>query len=203
MKKYKEIEFIYRSIDPNEIQKKLKKIGATKQFDSLFESIVFDYSDFHLNKKSAWVRLRKENGVIRLSYKKRLGVIGNKLEKHTGITEIELTVSNFEDTIAFLKSIGLIIKYRQEKRRIQWIKNGVYFDIDFWPYINPILEIESSSVKKINVAAKSLDLDPNKKENINTFFLYRQAGIDLLKYKEITFKKLIKRTDYKHPNMKK
>ena len=197
MSSNEEIEFIFPNIDPDKIEKRLIGMGAEKKFDQLFESVVFDYPDFRLNNDSAWIRLRKEGDIIRLAFKKRLGVESdgdsNQNSVHTGTQEIEFDVSDFQKVIDYHLAVGFVIKYHQEKRRIRYTKNGVEFDIDFWPYINPLLEIESDSEEKIDSAILELGLNPNDKKSVNSFFLYREAGIDLLDYEKITFSELVKR----------
>ncbi|MCB9809025.1 CYTH domain-containing protein [Candidatus Nomurabacteria bacterium] len=190
---HQEIEYTFTNIEPKILEQQLIDLGAEKQFDMVFESVVFDYPDFRLNEKSAWVRLRKEGEKIMLAYKERLGVHGNENAHHDGTKEIEFGVTDFEAAIEFMKSLGLIIKYHQEKRRIRYTKDGVEFDIDFWPYIDPILEIESDSEEKIDEAAAALGFEPEDKKSVNSFFLYKEAGIDLLEYEKITFSELKKR----------
>lgn len=203
-KENQEIEFLFDKIDPVEIEKRLIKIGAEKKFDTLFESVVFDYPDFRLNNNSAWIRLRKEGDKVMLAFKKRLGVESggdsNEYSEHSGMEEIEFEISDFQKAIDYHLAIGFVIKYHQEKRRIRYIKNGVEFDIDFWPYIDPLLEIESDSIDKIDMAILDLGLRVKDKRSVNTFFIYREAGIDLLDYEKITFADLVKRKN-KIPNL--
>ncbi len=119
MKKNREIEFLFDKIDPKDIEDRIIRIGAKKQFDMVFESVTFDYPDFRLNNDSAWIRLRKEGDIVKLAFKKRLGVKSesdsNNIIEHSGMEEIEFEISDFQKAIDYHLAIGFVIKYHQEK----------------------------------------------------------------------------------------
>lgn len=183
-----EIEVVYTDIDVGGLELKLKEIGAEKIKEIFYKSVVFDYPDLRLNEKGAWIRLRDNGEKIKLAYKERLGMnegVGDG--EDLGMKEVEFQVSDFQSAIDFMLSIGLSIKFQQEKKRIRWKKDGVVFDIDTWPRLNPCLEIEANNMQKIDGAILELGFDPEKKRIINNFEIYKEAGIDILKYKKITF----------------
>lgn len=183
-----EIEVVYTDINIAEIEKKLAKIGAKKISDIFYKITVFDYPDLRLNSKGAWLRLRDDGKKVELTYKERQGM--NKGKSHgedKGMKEIEIEVSDFKKTIQLLLSLGVIEKFYQEKKRIRWQKGDVTFDIDIWPKLNPYLEIESDSMDKIDESIKELGLDISKKRIINNFMIYKENGIDILKYQRMGF----------------
>jgi adenylate cyclase class IV len=107
--------------------------------------------------------------------------------------EIEINVSDFNKTAELLDKIGFIEKFYQENKRIRYQLDDIEFDIDFWPQLDPYLEIEAHSWEKIDEAIKLLELNPEDKRIFSTNQIYKLKDIDELDYKEITFNGLIKK----------
>jgi len=192
--KEEEIEVKFLNIDVAVIEKKLHSLGANKVFEKLYKRKVFDYPDLRLDKTNAWVRLRDEGEKIMLSFKQRLGVSSGDGSSNDGsMKEIEIEVSDFNKMTSFLLEIGLIEKFYMENKRIRYILGDIEFDIDFWPQLEPYLEIEAPTWDKINEAIKILGLNPNDKKIFSTTQVYKLKGIDDKDYKEITFDGMIKR----------
>lgn len=191
-----EIEAKFLDINPDEIQKKLGKIGAKKVGEYFYRRRVFDYPDFRLDKQGAWIRVRDEGDKITLNFKKRLGI-----KTHDGTTsddsmeEIEIIVSDFDRTVAFLLAVGFIEKFYQETKRVRWMKGDIEFDIDTWPKLKPYLEIEAPSWEKIDEAIKILGLNPENKKIFSTNQIYKLQGINELDYKRIAFDGFVKRDE--------
>lgn len=189
-----EIEVKFLNIDSELIEAKLVKIGAEKVFEKLFRRRVFDYPDLRLDSAGAWIRIRDEGGKITLSFKQRTGI-----KTHDGKTddksmeEIEVEVSDFEKISQFMIKIGLKEKFYEENRRIQYKLDGVEFDIDFWPKLDPYLEIEAPNWEKINWAIELLGLDPEAKRIFSTTQIYELNGIIEKDYSEITFERMVKK----------
>jgi adenylate cyclase class 2 len=187
-----ECEVKYIDINPIEIEKKLISIGAKKQFDRTYRRIVFDYPGLPMDKDCAWLRLRDEGDKITLGYKKRIN------PKHDGsnddsMEEVEVEVSDYDKTVILLEKIGLIHKFLQENRRIRYTKDDLEYDIEFWPEINPYIEIEAPSWERVDDAIKLLELDPKDKKIYSNFQIYKMKGIDLRDYSEITFEGMKKK----------
>lgn len=189
-----EIEVKFLNIKPNIIERKLRKIGAKKIFNKLYKRRVFDYPDLRLHKKGAWIRVRDEGDKITLTFKQRIGVKSHdgKINDKT-MQEIEVEVKDFDKTANLLRAVGLEEKFYEENRRIRYKLGEIEFDIDFWPKLKPYLEIEAPSWKEINKAIKLLEFDPKNKRIFSTYQIYQLAGINEEDYKEITFKKLVKK----------
>ena len=189
-----EIEVKFLNIDSDLVQKRLKEVGAKKIFDRLYRRKVFDYPDLRLNNKGAWIRIRDEGDRITLAFKQRIGI-----EVHNGKTndktmeEIEIKISSFEKMAEILCKIGLKEKFYEENRRIRYQLGDIEFDIDFWPKLEPYLEIETSSWEEIDKAIKLLNLNPKDKKIFSTYQIYQLQGIDENDYQEITFKKMVKK----------
>ncbi len=187
-----EIEVKFLNIDAAAMADKLESLGAKKLFDRIYRVITFDYPDLRLNEQAAWVRLRDEGEQVTLAFKQRLGT-GKSGENDKGMLEHETVVSNFDQTAEIMRKIGLTEKFNEEKRRIRYVHNGIEYDIDEMPLLKPYLEIEASSWEEIDAAIKLLELDDKDKKICSAFQIYEQAGINMLDYKILTFKKQIKR----------
>lgn len=189
-----EIEVKFLNIDPEEIQKKLLGIGARKVGEYFYRRQVFDYPGFPLNEKGAWLRLRDEGDKVTLGFKQRMGIKAHDgSTSDSGMEEIEIVVSDFDKTKALLLKLGLIEKFYQENKRIRYVKDGVEFDIDFWPKLEPYLEVEGPSWGKVNEAIAALGLNLEDKKIFSTNQIYKMKGIDELDYAQITFDGFVRR----------
>ena len=189
-----EIEVKFLAIDPVEIQKKLRGIGAKKVFDKIYRRRVFDYPDLRLNNQGAWIRIRDEGDKVTFSFKQRLGIKSDDGSSNdSSMEEVEIIVNDFEKTAKLLEKIGLKQKFYEENRRIRYVLKDIEFDIDFWPGLEPYLEIETNSWKKIDQAINQLKLNPQDKKIFSTYQIYQQKGIDENDFSQITFEKMVKK----------
>lgn len=188
-----ECEVKFLDINVDQISNKIEKLGGIKQFDRVFRRIVFDYPDLRLNdQKHAWVRLRDEGDKVTLSYKQRLD-IGDGTSNDRSMLEHEVVVSDFEQTAEILRNIGLADKFYEENRRVQYRIGEVELDIDYWPKLNPYLEIEAPSWELVHDMIEKLELNPDDKKIFSTHQIYAQAGINENDYSKITFDEMVKR----------
>ncbi|MEK9147420.1 MAG: class IV adenylate cyclase [Patescibacteria group bacterium] len=191
-----EIEVKFLDINPEKIQEKLKDIGAEKQGEYFYRRRIFDYPDLRLDKEGAWIRLRDEGNKITLAFKKRIGIKAHDGKySDSGMKEIEIEVSDFDKTGLLLEQLGFIEKFYQENKRIRWVKGDIEFDIDFWPKLNPYLEIEAPSWDKIDKAILLLGLDKKDKKIFSTQQVYRLKGINEIDYQKMTFGGFVKKKD--------
>ena len=184
-----EIEVKFLNINPEEIQEKLKNIGAKKTGEFFLRWSAFDYPDLRLDKKGAWIRLRDEgNGKVTLTYKKRLGIKSRDGNiNDSGMEEIESYVDDFNKVALILKKIGFIEKHYAEKKRIRWEKDEIEFDIDKCPELDYYLEIETTTWDKIDLAINLLELNPDEKKIFSVNQIYAMKGIKVKELKRITF----------------
>lgn len=189
-----EIEVKFLEVNVEELEEKLKDIGATKVGETLSRITNFDYPDYRLKADKAWIRLRSEFGKTTLTYKQRLGVTSEDgSTRDAGMKEIEISVDDFDTTKSFLHAIGLIEKFSQERKRIRWTKEDVEFDIDTWPLLPSYLEIEGPSMEKIQKISEELSFDWST-HFIGSFSqICQKAGFDDHDYTIFTFKEQIKR----------
>ena len=189
-----EIEVKFLNINSAVVQKKLEKIGAKRVGEYFYRRRVFDYPDWRLDKQGAWLRLRDEEDKITLSFKQRLGIKSHDgTTEDSGMEEVEIEVNDFEKTVILLNKLGFIEKHYAENKRIRWIKDGIEFDIDTFPELEPYLEIEAPSWKKIDEAIEWLELNPSEKKIFSTNQIYALKGILVTDYTRLAFDGLIKR----------
>lgn len=186
-----EIEVKILNINIEEVENKLKEIGAKRIGEFIQKWKTFDYPDWRLDKEGAWVRLRDEgNEKITLSFKKRLGmkdregISGND----DGMEEIEIYVNDFNATALIFEKIGFIEKHYTEKKRIKWLKDDVEFDIDIYPEIEPYLEIETTSWEKIDEMVLLLGFKLEDKKIFSANQVYALKGIKVSEMQRMTFK---------------
>lgn len=141
--------------------------------------------DFIPVQKGRWIRLRSNGKVTTLTVKevKSLRVDGTK--------ELEIVVSNFDDTNEILMKLGYIPRTFQENFRIEYTLGGVNFDLDKWPMIPPHLEIEGKSEEDVLKAVKLLGWsgDDMTAQDIDTVYS-KIYGIDLNSIKMLKFSEL-------------
>lgn len=114
---------------------------------------ILDYPDRRMQeKKWAFIRVRDEGEKTTLTYKQfdKLSVDGAK--------EIEVVVSDFNDTIGIFTAIGLELKSFQESKRETWKVGDVEIMLDEWPWLDPYIEIEAASEEILKQVAGELDL---------------------------------------------
>lgn len=146
-----EIEVKFLHVDFETIHDQLRTNGAVcTQPMRLMRRVVMDFPGRSLqNDKSAWVRIRDEGNKITLTYKQATEHVFG------GASEIEIDVSSYEDSIALLQSIGLVVYTDQETNRETWILDNVEIVLDDWPWLDSYIEIEGATKEAVKeVAAK-------------------------------------------------
>lgn len=140
-----EIEATFIDINKDELHEKLKQAGAKLlQPEVLMKRVVFGLNDH------SFLRVRDEGNQIIMTYKDVQSLT------LTGTQEINVEVSNYQDTIDILKASGLRAKADQETLREKWELDEVELDIDTWPWIPSYVEIEGPSVEKVQEVAQKL-----------------------------------------------
>ncbi|MFH1508928.1 MAG: class IV adenylate cyclase [bacterium] len=189
-----ECEVKFLNVNIEELETKLKKLGAKKVGEFHYKRRVYDYPDRRLDKKGAWIRLRTDDKKTTLCYKERIGI-----KSHDGKTndktfhEVEFEVSDFEKAKEFMDNLGFKEKFYEENTRIRYMLNDIEFDIDTWPLLKPYLEIEAPTWDQVNEGIKLLELDPKDKKIFSTYQVYQLEGIDEFDFSVLTFAKQIKK----------
>ena len=188
-----EIEVKFLDIDKDKIEKDLKNLGAVLvgQFDYRLKP--YDFPDLKLSKeRNAWVRLRDEGKRVTLSYKERLGVGDNPL-KDQGMKEIEVEVSDFDDTSKLLEEIGLAPKVYEERKRTRYTLDGVECDIDEWPLIPPYIELEGDTIEEIKEISDKLGFKWEDHVVCSALQVLHNYGVNPHDYSVFTFEKQVKK----------
>lgn len=192
---HEEIEAKYLNINPAELEKKLAAIGAKRVGEMFYIAHSFDYPDWRLDKEHSWLRLRTDGKETTLTFKKRIGVKASGGQANDdGMEEVEVKVDDFEKTKLIIHKLGFVDKRYMEKKRIRWEKDGVEYDIDFWPELKPYLEIEADSWERVDKAALELGLDLADKKVFSASQAYSVGGINVNEYSRLAFDGLVKRT---------
>ena len=151
-----EYEAKFTNIDKDNIREKLKAFGVSLiKPEFLQKRVVFNLPTGH-EIQGGWLRVRDEVDKITMSLKV---VDGSRIEDQK---EICLNVDSFEEAEKFLRALGCQKKSYQENKRELWRLKDVEITIDEWPFIEPFIEIESTSEEKVKEAAEDLGFDYNQ-----------------------------------------
>jgi len=180
IKESKEIEARWINLDASEMVKRLKKIGAKKTGDFFFREWIFSYDDWV--KDNRRIRVRTDGVTTWLTYK------SNATWAIDSTEEMEVTVSSAEETVKLLRAIGITQRRIQEKKRQTFTLGDITFDIDFWPKIPMVFEIEGPSEKKVKEGAKLVGLDWNDAIFVDQAWVHKNYyNIDLFKITDYRF----------------
>lgn len=180
-----EIEIKFLDVNPVEIEKKLQSLGAEKISDDIYEEWLFKRPEW-INVRGR-VRIRKAGKEVTIAYKE------TTKKTSEGNPEIEFIVSSLEAAHSFIEKMDIPLVRHQQKRRIHYTYNGVSVDIDFWPLIPPLIEIEGKTLLEVKRMARQLDLD--EETAVDALQIHQEIyGINLSDIKEMVFTK----TQLKH-----
>lgn len=174
-KKYTEYEIKILGVDIGKLKQALSKHNFKQTPRYLFKRRVYDLQD------GGWLRLRTDGKTTTLTYKKF------HFDSIDGVEEIEITVSDFEDTNKILEKSGLVIRNYQENYRTEFTNSEIEISIDEWPLIKPYVEIEGKSVRIVEKYLELLNLNKHKTTSKPTSYVYELAKIDILAIKKLKF----------------
>lgn len=159
-----EYEVRVLEIDKDKLIKKLENLGAKKIADFDYKRRIFNFNPV-TDKK--WIRLRTDGNKTSLTIKelKSLEIDGTK--------EMEIEVSDFEETNNILNELGYYSHTYQENKRTRYVLNDVELDIDTWPYIPTYLEIEGKDEQAVRDMIKLLEVDESKVTSIDVQGVFR------------------------------
>lgn len=174
-----EYEVRVLEIDKDELVKKIEKLGAKKIADFNYKRRIYNFNPAVPQK---WIRLRTDGNKTTLTIKKleSLEIDGTK--------EMEIEVSDFEETNKILNELGYNSHTYQENKRTRYVLNDVELDIDSWPYIPTYLEIEGKDEKSVLDMIEKLGLNKEKITALDVQSIYKDIyGIDISNMKELKF----------------
>ena len=159
----KEIEARILEVDVSEMRRRLKQIGAKKVFDGKVHTIIFDFSSESLKRKGQMLRLRTFGKQAVLCYKGK----PNASKKFKLKEEIEVSVDNFKDTALILKRLGFKKMWSYTKRRESYKLGKATVEIDKYPKIPALIEIEAPTGKEVVALVKKLGYEMKDTTNAN------------------------------------
>ncbi len=163
-----EYEVRVLEIDVEDVKKRLKKIGASYEFDLLQKRYVYDFIPKVGGK---WIRLRTNGLSTTLTIK---NIVSSEID---GTQELEITVDDFEKTNLILNELGYEAKSYQENRRIQYEYGDVEIDIDYWPEIPTYLEIEGTSEEDVYDVLNKLGFKKEDATTRDVMGIYEDYGV--------------------------
>ncbi len=157
----KEIEVKILEVNPAEIRKKLKALGAQKFFDGEVHAIYLDTPDKSIKKSDMVLRVRTAGDRVELCVKgKREKSVFKKSE------EIEVTTSSFKDTLAILEMLGFHPWHESRRRRECYRLNNIKFDMDHYKTMPSFLEVEAPTEKEVETYVKKLGFTMKQTTNM-------------------------------------
>ena len=175
-----EIEIKFLDVDAAGVEAKLLALGAQKVYNHVFEEWILAKPEWQ--EYRGRVRLRAEIDKTTLAYKE------TTKKTSEGNVEIEFTVSNQAQALQFLDKIGIPVIRHQQKRRIHFLLNNVEVDIDFWPKIPPLIEIEGKSLDELEYVAKQLGFEMKDTCTFDALQIIQDIyHVDLTNVKEYVF----------------
>ncbi len=151
-----EYEATFCHINVDKIREKIKNLKG-KLIKPKFNQkrTVFNFPKGH-EIKGGWLRVRDEADKITMTLKV---IESNKSIE--GQKEIELIVNNYNNAVNLLKTIGAEEKAIQETKREIWELDGVELMIDWWPFLDPIIEIEGKNITDVKKISEKLGFNWN------------------------------------------
>ena len=174
-----EYEVRILDINKDEIIKKLENLGAQKVSDFNYKRRVYNFNPPTDHK---WIRLRTDGKKTTLTIK--------KIESFSidGTKEMEIEVSDFEETNKMLEEMGYKAHTYQENKRIRYVLNDVELDIDSWPYIPTYLEIEGKSENAVKEMMELLNVDKEKATSLDVQGVFKEFyNIDIAEVPVVKF----------------
>jgi adenylate cyclase class 2 len=166
------------NINVDKVRKTILSLGGKKVKDYDFRRYVFDVIP---KRDSTWVRLRSDGSKTTLTVKE---IVNDSI---SGTNEWEVFVSDIDTALKILEKIGIRPRGYQENKREQYEFDGAEVSIDFWPKLNPYLEIEAESEEKVRKIAKRLGFSSKEITGDGNAKIYASVGIDINNVKEMKF----------------
>ena len=146
-----EYEATFIDINVGHIRETLQALGGVlKRPQFMQKRMVYSFPKGH-EIQGGFLRVRDEGDKITMSIKimEASGTID-------GQKEIELTVNSYNNATQFLQTIGAEPRSEQESKRELWELNDTQIMIDWWPFLEPFIEIEGPSEDAVKNVANTL-----------------------------------------------
>ena len=179
-----ELKEIYSDLNISNFDE-LFKLPPKKIISSFKKSKLFMNSISNsLINPNKWIRLRKSNEKVELTVKHIFEKSSKKIQK---VREIEINVSDLDETNKLLESIGIVRRNYQEKIRYSYKYKTAEIEIDLWPMLEAYMEIECDDENIIDEIIKKLEFDSKEIVSLNTEQLYKRKNINILEISDLKF----------------
>lgn len=162
-KQHREIEAKILDVDPKAVQAKLKALGAKLEQEVRLAQVIWLIEE-------GSIRVRKStDGSIRLTFKKQ---VPGKL----GYEEWEIDIENYETAVSMFDQIIPSPRLRLEfpHKRQDWYLDGALININWFPAVLPLVEIEAKSEKQVRDIARRLGFVPKNLINKGIITILRE-----------------------------
>ena len=150
-----EIEIKILDTKHEDLEPKLISLGAKKIFDDELYAVFFDTENSIIKNSNQTFRLRKEGTKTYMTHKKKIPSKSAKIRD-----EIEIEVSNFDDTKKIISALGFKEICSLKKTRVSYKLNDVKFEFDTfqgqYDFIPEFLEIEAKDIDTLYKYVKLL-----------------------------------------------
>lgn len=165
-------------VDPDALEELILERGGQKLGEKFMRRYVYDIDPAD---ESKWIRLRDSGAETTLTVKQ---ITSDAID---GTHEVEIGVDDFSGTNELLNMLGFTPKSYQENKRVSFILDGAQVEIDTWPQIPPLMEIEGGSKEEVVRVAGLLGYVEEQLTGENTIKVYARYGIDLTAIKDLRF----------------
>lgn len=168
----KEIEVKILEIDPKEIVAKLKDLGAKKVESGIVKITAFDFPDDRLMNKGSYVRVRTFGHRTELVLKQLVDRGAHKI-----MEEIETNVDDYDATLRLFDTLGMKVFAKHEKYRATYTLGNMKFELDKYPSIPWMMEVEAPTEKDVEEGVKKLGLEMSKTTSQGSGDIFRSYGL--------------------------
>lgn len=161
----KEIEVKILEVNPRLMKRKLKELGAKRVFSGNMLAIYYDTKRKTIAKNAQVLRLRSKKNKVELTFKTSEASKSNAKV----CEETECHVDDFKAMDKILRSLGFKAARVVRKHRLSFKLDKLSFEIDTYPGVPPLLEIEASTITDLRKAVKMLGFKMSETVSWNSF----------------------------------
>jgi len=175
-----EYELRILEIQQEDFINKLKELGS--EYIGSWEQKRYVY-DMKPKKDKKWIRLRTNGEETTLTIK--------DIQSQTidGTKELEIIVSDFDQTNKILEELGYHARAVQENKRTRYMLDNVEIDIDTWPHIPTYVEIEGKDEQEILKILNKLEISIEYTTTLDVESIYQHYGFSKEKLNILKFEK--------------
>lgn len=178
----KEIEARWLNLDAAEMRRRLEKINAVKEGSFFFKEWIFTKPEWKAKNKRLRVRSDGTKGWVTLKTNETFEVASTQ--------EVEMEVSNPELAVELIKATGLPLVRHQEKKRESYRFGEICFELDFWPKIPMVFEIEAPTEAGVRTGAELVGLKWEDAVFVDQAYVHRDHyGVDIFSISDYRFEK--------------